>query len=159
MRMLCQQLEWWSGSQKQTKLHTVTSVGSRDHRFRSIINTSIAFEISNPSFGSAKCYTDRVQWPDCPVWTTTMTMMMIIIMMMILIKNTGVLKPGGIPKQEVYTVESRLSESQSSETTFSSFYVQTTKNQRLLHAIKYCVISIKYCILYVLYCIVTVTLS
>ena len=39
---------------------------------------------------------------------------------------------------------------QISEPTFSSFYVQTTKNQRLLHAIKYCVISIKYCILYVL---------
>ena len=48
---------------------------------------------------------------------------------------------------------------QISEPTFSSFYVQTTKNQRLLHAIKYCVISIKYCILYVLYCIVMVTLS
>ena len=39
-----------------------------------------------------------------------------------------------------------------SEPTFSSFHVQTTTNQRLLHAIKYCVISIKYCILYVLYC-------
>ena len=48
---------------------------------------------------------------------------------------------------------------QISEPTFSSFYVQTTKNQRLLHAIKYCVISIKYCILYVLYCIIMVTLS
>ena len=48
---------------------------------------------------------------------------------------------------------------QISEPTFSSFYVQTTKNQRLLHAIKYCVISITYCILYVLYCIVMVTLS
>ena len=48
---------------------------------------------------------------------------------------------------------------QMSEPTFSSFYFQTTKNQRLLHAIKYCVISIKYCILYVLYCIVMVTLS
>ena len=45
------------------------------------------------------------------------------------------------------------------EPTFPSFYVQKTKNQRLLHAIKYCVISIKYCILYVLYCIVMVTLS
>ena len=42
---------------------------------------------------------------------------------------------------------------------FSSFYVQTTKNQRLLRAIKYCVIAFKYCILYVLYCIVMVTLS
>ena len=48
---------------------------------------------------------------------------------------------------------------QISEPTFSSFYIQTTKNQQLLHAIKYCVISIKYCILYVLYCIVMVTLS
>ena len=48
---------------------------------------------------------------------------------------------------------------QISEPTFSSFYVQTTKNQRLLHAIKYCVISIKYCILYILYCIVMVALS
>ena len=48
---------------------------------------------------------------------------------------------------------------QISEPTFSSFYVQTMKNQRLLHAIKYCDISIKYCILYVLYCIVMVTLS
>ena len=46
-----------------------------------------------------------------------------------------------------------------SEPTFSSFYVQTKKNQRLLHAIKNCVIFIKYCILYVLYCIVMVTLS
>ena len=33
------------------------------------------------------------------------------------------------------------------------------KNQRLLHAVKYCVISIKCCILYVLYCIVMVTVS
>ena len=41
---------------------------------------------------------------------------------------------------------------QISEPTFSSFYVQTTKNRRLLHAVKYCVVSIKYCILYVLYC-------
>ena len=48
---------------------------------------------------------------------------------------------------------------QISEPTFSSFYVQRTKNQRLLHTIKYCVISIKYCILYVLCCIVMVTLS
>ena len=48
---------------------------------------------------------------------------------------------------------------QISEPTFSSFYVQTTKNQRLLHAIQYCVISIKYCILYVLYCYVILTLS
>ena len=48
---------------------------------------------------------------------------------------------------------------QISEPTFSSFYLQTTTNQRLLHAIKFCVISIKYCILYVLYCIVMVTLS
>ena len=48
---------------------------------------------------------------------------------------------------------------QISESTFSSFYVQTTKNQRLLHAIKYCVLSIKYCISYVLYCTVMVTLS
>ena len=48
---------------------------------------------------------------------------------------------------------------QISESTFSSFCFQTTKNQRLLHAIKYCVISIKYCTLYVLYCIVMVILS
>ena len=48
---------------------------------------------------------------------------------------------------------------QISEPTFSSFNVQTTKNQRLLHAVNYCVNSIKYCILYVLYCTVMVTLS
>ena len=48
---------------------------------------------------------------------------------------------------------------QISEPTFSSFYVPRTKNQPLLHAIKYCVISIKYCILYILYCIVMVALS
>ena len=48
---------------------------------------------------------------------------------------------------------------QISEHTFSSFYVQTMKNQPLLHAIKYCVIPIKYCILYILYCIVMITLS
>ena len=50
------------------------------------------------------------------------------------------------------TVERRLTERQISEPTFSSFYIQTMKNQQLLHAIKYC-------ILYVLYYIVMVTLS
>ena len=66
--------------------------------------------------------------------------------------------------EDANTVERRLSERQSSEMSniwihIFSFYVQTTKNQRLLHTVKYCVISIKYCILYVLYCIVMVTLS
>ena len=63
----------------------------------------------------------------------------------------------------VYTVGRRYPnvdhpKRQISEPTFSSFCVRTTKNQRLLHAIKYCFIYIKYWILYVLYCIVMVTI-
>ena len=45
------------------------------------------------------------------------------------------------------TVECQLSERQISEPTFSSFYVQTTKNQCLLHAIKvfYFVCTVLHC--------------
>ena len=62
-------------------------------------------------------------------------------------------------KTNIIQLNVNHSKRQISEPTFSSFYFQTTKNQRLLHAVKYSVISIKYRILYVLYCIVMVTLS